>query len=140
MNVYLETSAVVKLIRPEPGSEEARQAAGPTNLRTSCVITYAEACSALARALDRRVRLDPRRARRELDAFWPDVHVFEVDEALAHSAADLALRHRLRGMDALHLAAALEAKTAGELWLASWDRELRDAARHEGIGLIPAAL
>lgn len=140
MSIYLETSALVKLLRPEPGSDEARAAAEGTDVRMSCVITYTEACSALARARDRRVASEVRRARRELDAFWPDLHVIDVDEALARRAADLAVRHALRGMDALHLSSALELGAAGELSLASWDRELREAARREGLSLIPRTL
>lgn len=140
MNVYLEASAVVKLLRREDGSDEARAAASPANLRTSCVITYAEACSALARAGAHGVRVDVPKSRTELDAFWDDVHLVEVSDVLSRRAADLAVRHRLRGMDALHLAAALQVKAAGDLSLVTWDRELREAARREGIGLLPERL
>lgn len=139
MNVYLETSALVKLLRDEPGADEARAAASRPNLRVTCVVTYPEACSALARAARLRPG-DGRRARRELDEFWPEVHLVEVDEPLARRAGDLAMKHRLRGMDAVHLAAALELREVSDLWLASWDEELREAARAEGLGLIPAGL
>lgn len=140
MNVYLETSAVVKLLRAEPGSDDARAAASAEHVRTACVITYAETCSAVARRTAQATAGDAAKARRELDAFWPELHLIDVDEPLARRAADLAIRHRLRGMDAVHLAAALEVRGAGDLRLASWDRELRAAARQEGIDLLPEKL
>lgn len=140
MNVYLEASAVVKLLRDEDGSEQARMAASPANVRMSCVITYAEACSALARAASQGVRVDVPKGRSELDAFWADVHLVEVNDPLARRAADLAVRHRLRGMDAVHLASALQVRPAGEVSIVTWDRELREAARREGIGLLPLRL
>ena len=45
------------------------------------------------------------------DAFFenPDVHVVEITRAVCDRAADIRARHRFGSLDALHLAAAIEA-------------------------------
>jgi predicted nucleic acid-binding protein len=72
-------------------------------------------------------------------AEWPAFGVVEVDGDLAERAATLAVRHELRSLDALHLAAAL-VLPAEELVVASWDRRLHTAARTEGIEVLPGSL
>jgi hypothetical protein len=62
-----------------------------------------------------------------------------VGDRLIVSAAELARRHRLRALDAVHLAAALSTKLEN-LSLVSWDRELRRAAQAEGLAISPAEL
>jgi predicted nucleic acid-binding protein len=70
---------------------------------------------------------------------WPAFGVIEVDQRLAEDAAELAITHELRSMDALHLAAALTLPR-DDLLLATWDRRLHAAAGAEGLALIPAKL
>jgi predicted nucleic acid-binding protein len=67
---------------------------------------------------------------------WPSFAVIEVDQQLVEYAIDLALRHELRSLDALHLAAALILPRE-ELTLAVWDRRLHTAARTEGLAVFP---
>jgi hypothetical protein len=105
------------------------------------VIAYAEARSALARAIAGRTSLE--RARRELDAVWTEIARLEVDEETALAAGALAERHRLRGMDALHLAAALryaDASRPEPVVLVSWDRDQRAAAVAAGLEVLPKTL
>jgi predicted nucleic acid-binding protein len=68
---------------------------------------------------------------------WGAFGVVEVDQRLAETAAELALAHDLRGLDALHLAAATLLRSDA-LVVASWDRRLRAAARQLGLELMPA--
>jgi uncharacterized protein len=70
---------------------------------------------------------------------WPAFGVIEVDQPLVEDAAELAIAHGLRSLDALHLAAALMLPRS-DLLLATWDRRLHAAAKAEGLALIPEGL
>ncbi len=72
-------------------------------------------------------------------AEWPAFGVVEVDQRLVEAAAVVAVRHELRSLDALHLAAALVLPGDG-LVLATWDRRLHKAAAAGGIALLPTTL
>lgn len=56
----------------------------------------------------------------------------ELDEALATHAADLAVRHQLKGPDAVHFASALRAKCQR---LYTWDGNLLKLKNIEGIDI-----
>ncbi len=56
----------------------------------------------------------------------------ELDEALATHAADLAVRHQLKGPDAVHVASALRAKCQR---LYTWDGGLLKLKNIEGIDI-----
>lgn len=75
----------------------------------------------------------PRRFRGE----WPSFAVVEVDADLCERAAELAPRHGLRTLDALHLAAALLADRE-QLVVATWDERLRRAGEASRLTLLPA--
>jgi predicted nucleic acid-binding protein len=70
---------------------------------------------------------------------WPAFGVIELDQLLAEDAANLAITHKLRGVDALHLAAALMLPR-DDLILVTWDRRLHEATQAEGLALIPERL
>ena len=70
---------------------------------------------------------------------WPTFGVVAVDQALVESAGELARRHDLRSLDALHLAAALRLERE-DLLLVTWDRRLHAAAREEAILALPEHL
>jgi predicted nucleic acid-binding protein len=76
---------------------------------------------------------------RSVRSEWPSFAVIEVDQQLVERALELALRHELRSLDALHLAAALILPRE-ELTLAVWDRRLHGAARLEGLDVFPETL
>jgi len=129
----------VKLIVPEPGSRQARQAWETADRIVSSSLLYVEARSALAAAvragrLPRALRL---RARARLERHWRDIDAAAADEPVVLSASDLAESHALRGYDAVHLASAL-ALADEELVLVSADRELLAAASATGIATLPA--
>ena len=69
-----------------------------------------------------------------LDAEWEAVTSVDVDDRLVHTAGSIAVRHGLRGMDAIHLASALSFVRAKPL-VVSWDHALRRAAQAEGLAI-----
>ena len=63
-----------------------------------------------------------------------------MGEKLVALAEELAWNYRLRGYDAVHLAAAMvwADSMGGEMWLATFDRELWEAGRRSGLNVWPA--
>jgi predicted nucleic acid-binding protein len=107
--LYLDTSSLVKLYVDEPGSADVRRLVDQAELVTASVVAYPEARAAFARRKRER-SLTPggfRRAKRAFEADWPHVLALDVAGSLARQAGELAERERLRGFDALHLAAYL---------------------------------
>ena len=133
MILYLDTSALVKAVSDEQGTEDAQRMWFSADAKFRSRVTYAEARAALARA-HRSGRSNPSEhavACRELEIHWEEVETVEVTDDLVRFAGDLADRRALRGYDAVHLASAL---TLGdEVLMATWDRELSDAASEEGL-------
>lgn len=142
MTAYFDTSALAKLLRREPGSDIARAAVVAADMRTTSAISYPELCATMA-GWDRRPGAPAMRAAgRELESFWPSLFTLEVAESTARHAGEIALRHRLRGMDAIHVASALEVAggSPGALSFVSWDQDQREAARREGLAVVPEEL
>jgi predicted nucleic acid-binding protein len=76
-----------------------------------------------------------RRFREERSAFA----IVEVDQKLLEHASALAVKRKLRSLDALHLASALLLAPT-ESVLATWDRRLHAAGLAERLSLLPASL
>ncbi len=142
MTAYLDTSALVKLLIDEQGSAELF-AALKDQVLASCRITYAEARSALARREREDIGRDlPKpqawlEARARLTLDWPQFLVLEVDQALVETAAEFSDVFRLRGYDAVQLAAghAVRAATDDAVTFFSFDRRLNRAAHVLGLTL-----
>jgi len=144
--VYLDTSAFVKLILQEEGAVDVRSwfdGAGPA---VSSVITYPEASSALGRRARASGRVSPHLEAwiAELEARWRRLVSVRVDP---QPAGELALRHELRGMDAVQLAAAVNVRERlrrhaddAEVVFAAFDRRLLEAAEREGFATLGAPL
>jgi predicted nucleic acid-binding protein len=144
--VYLDTSAFVKLVLNEVAADAARSWFERSRPAITSVVTYPEACSALKR---RSIEAASSDAPLEtwltvLDARWRRVVAVE---AAARPAGAMALKHALRGMDALQLGTAirvrerLEQQGAEEpLVFASFDRRLLEAAEREGFATLGGPL
>lgn len=67
------------------------------------------------------------------------IPVIEVASRVTSRARDLVRRHPLRAADAIHLASCLllQATTRGPVELVAFDRKLRDAAKLEGLAVLP---
>lgn len=139
MNVYFETSAFFKLIVDEGGSAEALELWDAAHRVTGSRVTYAEARAALASAArgDRVTPTEMNWVRSRLETRWDQFEIVELDDEISRAAGDLAEAHALRGFDSVHLASAVS--LADEtLILATWDADLRRAARDAGLRVAPA--
>jgi len=139
VNVYVDSSALVKLLIAEPESEELLQRLSQAKLFT-CRVSYAETRAAIAR----RAREAPERAqewteaRNHLDADWGGIRIIEVVQSLVLCAGEFADVFALRGYDSIQLAAGHMAHTAAmeDMSFCSFDRRLNRAARLLGLHLL----
>ena len=121
--VYLDSSALVKLVIAEPESAALRRALRVEPERTSCVLARVEVVRAV-RAHGPAAVARARRVLRTLD-------LVQLDDDLLDLAAMLG-DGGLRSLDAIHLAAA---QAWGDDLTAVITYDLRMAAAAEGIGL-----
>jgi predicted nucleic acid-binding protein len=146
MILYADTSAVVKGILLERNTDRVREWFAGADQVASSIITYPEACAALGRAHRLRGAAPDalRRLVAELDAQWSEYLVLPVT---ARAAGQAALKHGLRGMDAVQLSAAVALRAAAaegapdaEIVVATFDRRLLEAAEREGFATLGGPL
>lgn len=94
-------------------------------------IVDVEVRSAVTRRLRGRRR---ERARRQFTERRDETLTVDVDDTLVENASVIAEGHRLRALDALHLAAALSLRDPA-LVVATWDADLATAARAVGLAV-----
>ena len=133
MITYVDTSVLLKLlVDDEVGGDAAERLWLDSDYLVCAEIGYVEARAALA-AARRNSRLTTRSlrdAKNELEALWAQVGAVTIDTGLVRSAAELAESDKLRGYDAVHLAAAL---LASATVFASSDDRLLLAAQQQGL-------
>lgn len=137
--VYLDTSALIKTLVEEEGSELADELWLRASSRLASRLVYPEARAALA-AAERAGRIDApslRAAVKGLEGACSAMRLIGLDRELAVSAGELAERYALRGYDAVHLATALAAQSP-DLLLATWDLDLARAAVSAGQAVVPS--
>lgn len=139
MNLYLDTSALVKLYVRELHSAEVARCVRRAAVVATSRVAYPEARAALARRC-REGGLTTRGLRRAVDGLDRDLGAYvvvELTEGLARRGGELAERRGLRGFDAIHLASALELSLLGGegAHFLAYDRRLSDAAVAEGLAL-----
>jgi len=135
-----DSSAFVKLLIDEPGSELAEQLWNEADTVAASRLVVPEVSAALS-AARRAARLDEvseRTARRAWSTYWDAIDVVELTVAVTADAADLAGRLLLGGADAVHLASA-RTLSAGDPILVSWDRRLSAAALDAGLSVAPSS-
>lgn len=141
MIVYLDASALVKRYLVESGSEDvARLIAAATAVGTS-LLSRAETSSALAKAV-RMGALTREGGAAALQTFrreWPVFIRVQATEPVIAWADTLAWEQNLRGYDAVHLASAMlwQEGLGDPITLATFDRQLWDAARAQGLAVFP---
>lgn len=144
MVIYLDASALVKRYLSEPGSADVEALIQRAELVGTAIITRVEVTAALARATHAGVisARDAEEALEALNADWKHLIRVQVNELLVAEVASLAWARRLRGYDAVHLAAALTwSRALGEAMLvATYDRELWRGALASGLVPWPDAL
>ena len=138
----MDTSAVVKLLIQESGSDLSRSSAEEAEAVLTSRLTLVETRSALARmrAAGRITSVQHRAKLSEFAAFWSDTGVVDVMEPIVEQAASLAEQHTLRAYDAMHLASALLVAETARPAFGCWDRELRTAAAKEDLEMVPSEL
>jgi uncharacterized protein len=128
--IYLDTTAIVKLLVEEEFSNEVRTAAEGQSVGTVS-IAFVETLSALARKRELS-EVERFSATREFLATWHRFRVVSTD-AVLESAGILARAYQLRGFDAVHLAAARELGTPSSIQFVVYDKDLAKAAKKEGF-------
>jgi predicted nucleic acid-binding protein len=137
--VYFDSSAFVKLVVNEDGSDLAATLWDGCDAAVSSRLAYPEVRAALAAAgRDRRLdAADQHRAEGMWENYWAATRTVELTQAVTAHAGQLASEHALRGADAVHLASALAVGVAETLF-AVWDQRLRAGAQAAGVQLAPA--
>ena len=141
---YLDTSALLKRYAQERGSSWVLQLTDPTarNPLYTVRLTGPEMVAAIVRkaSIGAMTLPDAQHAALLFRVDWQhEYHIIEVDVSVADRAMDIAERYSLRGYDAVHLAAALEANAArvrrglSTLTFISADIEQLRAAMAEGL-------
>ena len=142
---YMDTSALVKRYRNEPGTEaidrlfDVRQA--DTRIYTS-FLTALELTSSILR-LVKGGQLSQNLADNMLARFRQDtqgtVRILPLTDAIVNDALAVVEQHQLRSADAIHLATASSIFSLApelESILVSSDRELLSAAANSGMGVL----
>ena len=137
MNLYADSSALLKLILPEPGSAEMVAFHANADPLTCSAVGYVELRAGLAVAVSMGRVEAGRDHRLELERLWRSVGEIPLDRPLLAGAGDHAAAHALRANDAVHLAALETAGPPGTVAFACWDRDLRRAAGELGYELLP---
>jgi len=139
--VYFDSSALVKLVLDETGSDVTAELWNACDAALSSRLAYPEGCAALA-AASRNHDLTESQASAaadEWELFWASMRPIELSADVEAMAGELAAHHRLRGADAVHLASAL-ALAPADVTVAVWDRRLHAGAADVGLAVAPATL
>ena len=144
MILYFDTSALLKLYVHERDSDSVRDLYSQAGFVCTHMIAYVELLAGFAkgRSLGRFSAEQQAQLLAEIDTGWRQLEVVEIDEALARRAGHLALRHALRGFDAVHLAAAERVMTetsTAKFGFVGFDLRMRSAAQALGMELLPAS-
>lgn len=134
--VYLDTTALVKLCLPEPGSALAAALWDGADVVATSRFADAELRAAVAEAFRTGALPRARAALEEWDRLWAGLYVVEPAPAVLDEAASLVVRHEIGATAAVHLASALTLR-ADDLLVACWDEPLAAAARAEGVRVVP---
>jgi uncharacterized protein len=139
--VYFDSSALIKLIVAEAGSELAADLWDSCDAALTSRLAYPEVRAALA-AAGRNHDLSPDdldTAEQAWEQYWAAVRPVELTAAVERHAGQLARSHTLPGTDAVHLASAL-ALADPVLIVAAWDKRLHAGAASAQLRLAPLQL
>ncbi len=137
--VYFDSSAFVKLVVEEDGSDLAATLWDGCDAAVSSRLAYPEVRAALA-AAGRSHGLDSdgqHNAEAAWEEFWAAIRAVELTESSTAHAGQLAGRHALRGADAVHHLASVLAIGPGNALFAVWDQRLRSGGEMAGVQLAP---
>jgi predicted nucleic acid-binding protein len=141
--LYFDTSALLKLYFDERDSDSVRHLYSQAGFVCTHLIAYVELLAGVARArgLGRLSAEQQEQLLADIDTGWRQLEAVEIDEALARRAGHLALRHVLRGFDAVHLAAAervmAETPATAMFGFVGFDSRMRSTAHSLGMAVLP---
>ena len=133
MIVYFDTSALLKLLIEEAGSDIAERLWDGAERVIGSRLVIPETAAALA-AARRATRISGSRhawAKKLMAQRHTQMNLVDPTMSLCHAASELAEVHALRGYDAVHLVSALLVREG--ITVATWDGDLSRAARAEGL-------
>jgi len=131
---YVDTSSLIKLYIEEAGTDAVRALVHEASVVATSSATNVEMRASLA-ALRRDRRLTPSAysgTRKEFASDWDGLVAIAVSAEVIRAAGDLAERHQLRTLDAIHLASfvqILERAGTEDVRFSSFDNRLNRAAR-----------
>ncbi len=137
--VYFDSSALVKLVVDEAGTDIASELWDGCDAALASRLAYPEVRAALA-ASARNSDLTKRElltAEATWEDFWAAVRPVELTPNVERAAGRLAAQRALRSADAVHLASAI-AVDSPDLVVAVWDRRLHAGAVAERLAVAPA--
>ena len=143
MNLYADTSALIKRYVREAGSEQVIAHFGQYPIIGTAALSQAEMASAMSKAArlgwvdESEILL----AWQDFQSHWPAYTRLPISAGIVERAASIAWRYGLRAYDAVHLACALSWKdlTSDEVVFACYDRNLLKAAQQAGLQVWPVA-
>jgi predicted nucleic acid-binding protein len=136
--IYFDSSAFVKLLVEEDGSDLAAELWDGCDAAMSSRLAYPEVRAALAAATRSHVldNDDLATAEQAWEEYWAATRRVELTSAVERHAGELASLHALRGADAVHLASALAVEDS-DLVVAVWDQRLHAGTRAAGLRVAP---
>jgi predicted nucleic acid-binding protein len=140
MLLYLDTSCMAKLFLMEADTLQVRQIVQSADSLASSLISFVEMRSVFSRRLREKL-LTIQEFRRALDVFetdWPWYAKVHVDLDLIRAAGELAHKHQLKALDAIHLASAIAVQNEWEepVVFLSADKRLQSAAHREKLKIV----
>lgn len=133
MIMYLDTSSLVKLYVEELHSEDVSKWVKDAEIVATCRVAFPETLSALHRRY-RAGDVEKRAFAGLVEGFIDDWKSFAAIDFEEQVAGKLAIKHGLRGFDAIHLSSAgLLKSRLGKtpMFFSSFDEQLNRAARAE---------
>lgn len=141
MNLYADTSALIKRYVREANSEQVAAQFDQHTIISTSALTLVEMASAMGKAVRSGWvdESDMSIAWQDFLTHWPAYTRLPVSAGILDRAASLTWHHGLRAYDSVHLACALVWKDlAGEeVLFACFDKHLLRAARLEGLQVWP---
>ena len=137
--VYFDSSAFVKLLVDEDGTDLAVELWDGCDAPVSSRLAYPEVRAALATA-GRAGRIDVddlNSIEDEWETYWSAVRQVELTPMIARTAGNLCRTHGLRGADGVHLASALAFAEVDPV-IAVWDERLAAGALAVTLRIAPS--
>jgi uncharacterized protein len=140
MLAYVDASALIKRVVADDGSALAADAWRTARSVMSSTIVYPDARAALGamRAAERLDDEELRLAVCRLERVFEEIELIPADAEIVGLAGSLAERHALSGMEAVHLATALNLD-APRVVMLTWSPSLATAAADNGLAVVPRA-